>query len=84
MAEELEKVSPLKLSPLEAGRLFCAVEGGEYLAEKQGRKVWTEEMELNIVGLLKDGKSACSIIREEHVSGRKLNQIRKKYKLWGA
>jgi hypothetical protein len=41
-------------------------------------------MELEIVELIKSGVSVCRIIREKKVSGKKITDIRRKYKLWGA
>jgi hypothetical protein len=45
---------------------------------------WTEEKELDIVEKLNSGISVRSIIRDEHISGRKIVEIKKKYKLYGA
>lgn len=74
----------LEISSVEAARLNSALQRNEKYSTESGRKVWTEERELKIVELLKSGKSVCSIVREEKVSGRKIIEIRKKYHIWGA
>jgi hypothetical protein len=74
----------LEVTGQQLERLNYALAVNATYSKVSGRKVWTEEKELEIVDLIKSGKSACSIIREKKVSGRKIMQIRKKYKLWGA
>jgi transposase-like protein len=74
----------LELTGQQFDRLSYSLAVNRTCSKVSGRKVWTEEMELEIVALIKSGKSASSIIRDHKVSGKKITDIRKKYKLWGA
>lgn len=74
----------LELTEEEAGRLESTFSLNKKYSSMSGRKVWTEARELEIVNLLKSNQSVCSIIREKHISGKKIEDIRRKYKLWGA
>lgn len=74
----------LELTQKEADRLGSVLTLNEKYSTVSGRRVWTEERELEIVELIQSGASICSIIRNQKVSGRKITQIRRKYKLWGA
>jgi transposase-like protein len=74
----------LEVTGQQLERLNYALAVNRTYSKVSGRKVWTEEMELEIVALIKSGKSACSIIRDHKVSGKKIADIRRKYKLWGA
>jgi hypothetical protein len=74
----------MQLTEKEAARLNHVLNVGETYSAVSPHKFWTEEMELEIVELIKSGKSVCSIIRDKKVSGKKIADIRRKHKLWGA
>lgn len=73
----------LELTQAEADRFQAALKQNEQMAKNRRGTEWSEERERKIVELLRSGQSVCSIIRDHHVSGRKIEKIRRKYGLWG-
>lgn len=72
----------MKLTKDESNRLSKHISTSEKIAKAHTK--WTEEDELKIVQQINDGKSTHDLIRELHISGRKVIDIKKKYKLYGA
>lgn len=72
----------MKVTEKEAGRLSKHLGTSEKLAKSH--IVWTEARELEVVQKIDNGESVHKIIKDLHISGRKIVEIRKKYKRYGA